>query len=312
MNSNHRIIIAGPTASGKSSLAARLAMQIGGEIISVDSRQCYQQINIGTAKPTKKQLEAVPHFNISNLDLNQDDSAMQFYDRAMKWTDEIERRGRTVVYCGGSTLHLQSLVRPLDDLPSSSPKNIEQLENELEQHGVETLFKKLQEVDPKYAAGMDGQNHRRIIRALDVWMQTGKPFSHFHSDKPFEQPENTSVFALHRPRKKLHQRIEKRCDEMIEKGLVEETKSILESGYSPELQALRTVGYKQVIQYQQGEINHEQMVKDFKTATRRYAKRQITWLRRWPFVSWLDAGENSSEKLVERIQQQVAADMNKG
>jgi len=121
-----------------------------------------------------------------------------------------------------------------------------------------------------------------------------------------------SVFAMHWPRKMLHQRIEKRCDEMIENGLVEETQSILEKGYSPDLQALRTVGYKQVIQHLKGEVDHEQMVKDFKTATRRYAKRQITWLRRWPFLNWLDRSEKSEEQLIETIQQQVAADMNKG
>ncbi len=305
-------MIAGPTASGKSSLAVSLARQIGGEIISVDSRQCYRQTNVGTAKPSQKQLDAVPHFNISNLDLDQEDSAMQFYSRAETWASEIEERGKRVIFCGGSTLHLQSLVRPLDDMPESSQKNIEQLEKELEQNGVEALFAKLKEVDPEYAGGMNGTNHRRIIRALDVWMQTSKPFSHFHSDKPFERPKAMSVFALNWPRKKLHQRIEKRCDEMIKNGLVEETKSILEKGYSPDLQALRTVGYKQVIQHLQGEIDHSQMVKDFKTATRRYAKRQITWLRRWPFLSWLDRSIKSEEELIQTIQQQVAADMNKG
>lgn len=308
----HRIMIAGPTASGKSSLAITLAQKISGEIISVDSRQCYKQINIGTAKPSEEQLIAVPHYNISNLDLNQDDSAMQFYERAMEWADEIDQRGNTVIFCGGSTLHLQSLVRPLDDLPSSNKKNIEQLEEKLKIGGIESLYEKLHEVDPDYAKGMDGTNHRRIIRALDVWMQTGKSFSSFHSKTSFEQPSNLSVFALHWPRKKLHHRIEKRCEQMIENGLIEEVESILEKGYSPELQALRTVGYKQVIQYLHDEIDYDQMVKDFKTATRRYAKRQITWLRRWPFVNWLDRSELSEEQLIKTIQQQVAADVNKG
>ncbi len=305
-------MIAGPTASGKSSLAVSLAQKIGGEIISVDSRQCYKQINIGTAKPDEKQLEAIQHFNISNLDLNLDDSAMQFYDRAMEWAEEIEQRGKTVIFCGGSTLHLQSLVRPLDDLPSSNSKNIEQLEEKLQKEGVASLYEMLKNVDPDYASGVDGTNHRRIIRALDVWMQTGKPFSGFHSKTSFERPANMSVFALHWPRKTLHQRIELRCDQMIENGLIEEVKEILKQGYSPDLQALQTVGYKQVIQYLNGEISYEQMVKDFKTATRRYAKRQITWLRRWPFVKWLDRSDMSEQELIETIQQQVAADMNKG
>ena len=309
---NHRIMIAGPTASGKSSLAVKLAKWINGEIVSVDSRQCYRQINIGTAKPTKEQLRDVPHHNISNLDLDEDDSAMEFYARAMEWAKEIEDRGRTVIFCGGSTLHLQSLVRPLDDMPSSDEENIQKLQAEIDEHGIDPLFERLQDVDPEYASGMNDRNPRRIIRALDVWMQTGKPFSHFHEDKPFEQPEHMSVFATHWPRKMLHQRIEKRCDEMLENGLIEETKNLLEMGYSPDLQALQTVGYRQVIQYLNGEIDREQMEKDFKTATRRYAKRQITWLRRWPFLTWLNCHENSEADLLETIQQQVAADMNKG
>lgn len=308
----HRIIIAGPTASGKSSLAVSLSQQINGEIISVDSRQCYKKINTGTAKPTSKQLQQVRHYNISNLEPDEEDSAQDFYERAVHWAKEIEERGKTVIFCGGSTLHLQSLVRPMDDIPSSNTENIRQLEEELEESGVEALYEKLKKADPDYAASMNGKNHRRIIRALDVWMQTGKPFSHFHTDKSFEQPENASVFALHWPRKKLHQRIEQRCDEMIQNGLVEETQHILELGYSPDIQALQTVGYKQVLQYLDGKISIDQMIKDFKTATRRYAKRQITWLRRWPFLHWLNRHENSEETLVQAIQQQVAAELNKG
>ncbi|MGM0459464.1 MAG: tRNA (adenosine(37)-N6)-dimethylallyltransferase MiaA [Bacteroidota bacterium] len=307
-----RIIIAGPTASGKSTLSVMLAKWINGEIISVDSRQCYRQINIGTAKPTKKQLLDVRHYNISNLQLDEDDSAMAFHKRAMEWANEIEQRGKTVIFCGGSTLHLQSLVRPLDDTPSSNKENIAILEEQLEREGVESLFQKLKEVDPHYADGMDGTNHRRMIRALDVWMQTGKPFSHFHSDKEFKQPENISVFALHWPRKELHKRIEKRCEQMLADGLIDETRQLINDGFTPDLQALQTVGYRQVIQFLEGEITREQMEKDFKTSTRRYAKRQITWLRRWPFLHWLDCSEDSRADLIERIQQQVAADVNKG
>lgn len=309
---NHRIMIAGPTASGKSSLAVQLAKRINGEIISVDSRQCYRQINIGTAKPTESQLRDVPHHNISNLDLSDDDSAMQFHARAKEWVKEIEERGRTVIFCGGSTLHLQSILRPLDDMPSSNDENIQALEDEIKETGIDILFEKLKQVDPDYAGKMNDRNPRRIVRALDVWMQTGQPFSHFHNDKPIEQPDHMSVFATHWPRKMLHQRIEERCDLMLANGLVEETKNLLEMGYSPELQALQTVGYRQVIEFLKGEIDREQMEKDFKTATRRYAKRQITWFRRWPFLTWLNRHENSEEDLLETIQQQVAADMNKG
>ncbi|MEX2456863.1 MAG: tRNA (adenosine(37)-N6)-dimethylallyltransferase MiaA [Balneolaceae bacterium] len=308
----NRIMIAGPTCSGKSSLAVSLAQEIGGEIISVDSRQCYRQINVGTAKPSKDQLEAVPHYNISNLNLDAEDSAQKFYKRALAWSDEIEQKGNRVIYVGGSTLHLQSLVKPFDELPSSNQQNLDSLEREMKKKGIDALFEKLKEVDPEYAHKMDGKNYQRIFRALDVWMQTGKPFTSFHLNDSFTQPENISVFGLHWPRKMLHQRINKRCNEMIENGLIQETEQILDEGFSQNLQALQTVGYKQVIQYLNKEIDHDQMIKDFKTATRRYAKRQITWFRRWPFLEWLDRSTHTEPELIERIKQQVAADSQKG
>ena len=307
-----QIMIAGPTCSGKSRLAVTLAKKIDAEIISADSRQCYKEINIGTAKPTAEQLQSVRHYNISDLHLTEDDSAQKFYERAKSWSSEIERRGKRVIYAGGSTLHLQSLIRPLDDIPSSNSDNVEALTEELKEKGVEHLFKKLSEVDPVYAGKIEPNNHRQIIRALDVWMQTGEPFSSFHRDDKFEEPENIAVYGLHWPRKMLHERISRRCDEMLEKGLVSETRNLLDAGCSQNLQALQTVGYKQVIQHLNGEIDYEQMVKDFKTATRRYAKRQITWLRRWPFLTWLDHSKADVEMLAERIEQQVAADVQKG
>lgn len=308
----NRIMIAGPTCSGKSSLAVSLAKEIGGEIISVDSRQCYRQINVGTAKPSEEELAAVPHYNISNLDLDEEDSAQKFYQRALVWTNEIEQKGKRVIYAGGSTLHLQSLINPFDEIPSSNQQNLDSLEREMQEKGIDLLFDKLKDVDPEYAQKMDGKNYQRIFRALDVWMQTGKPFSSFHSDNIFTKPENITVFGLHWPRKVLHQRINKRCDEMIESGLVQETERILDEGFSQNLQALQTVGYKQVIQYLNKEIDYDQMVKDFKTATRRYAKRQITWFRRWPFLEWLDYSNQTEFELIERIKQQVAADSQKG
>lgn len=308
----NRIMIAGPTCSGKSSLAVSLAKEIGGEIISVDSRQCYRQINVGTAKPSEEELAAVPHYNISNLDLDEEDSAQKFYQRALVWTNEIEQKGKRVIYAGGSTLHLQSLIKPFDEIPSSNQQNLDSLEREMQEKGIDLLFDKLKDVDPEYAQKMDGKNYQRIFRALDVWMQTGKPFSSFHSDNIFTKPENITVFGLHWPRKVLHQRINKRCDEMIESGLVQETERILDEGFSQNLQALQTVGYKQVIQYLNKEIDYDQMVKDFKTATRRYAKRQITWFRRWPFLEWLDYSNQTEFELIERIKQQVAADSQKG
>jgi tRNA dimethylallyltransferase len=307
-----RIIIAGPTASGKSSLALLLAKQIEGEIISVDSRQCYRFLDIGTAKPSKRELEMIPHHNISIFDPDEKDTAAAFRKRALATADEIEQRGHTVIFCGGSTLHLKALIQPFDDIPGSNEENLSFLKEKEKKEGIESLYDSLAKQDPEYARSMDGMNRQRIYRALDVWMQTGKPFSSFHTqDKP-TLPEKTHFFALHHPRKTLHQRISVRTAAMLVNGLVEETQSILSKGYSPDLQALQTVGYRQVIQYLDGEISYEQMVRDIKTATRRYAKRQITWLRRWDFVNWLDMSRLSEKEAAEYILAQVAADANKG
>lgn len=298
---NKRWMIAGPTASGKTSLAIEIAMRTGAEIISVDSRQCYRRLNIGTAKPEKDELDRVKHYNISVLDLAENDSVANFLQRVKLYETEIKAREKPIIYCGGSTLHLQSILRPLDDMPDADSVNIQKLNEEIETTGIEQLYERLQQVDPDYAQKMDGMNRQRIIRALDVWMQTGRPFSSFHQNKKIELPNDLDLFVLFHPRKILHERISKRADLMIAQGLVEETRQLLEEGYSPKLQAFNTVGYKQAIQFLAGEISKEQMVKDIKTATRRYAKRQITWLRKWPFTERLDMHEINREEAIRKL-----------
>lgn len=305
-------MILGPTASGKTELAHRLALEIEGEIISVDSRQCYKRIDIGTAKPDKSLLNGVPYFNISILDLRQKDTVALFLERSEKWEKQIQARGKVVIYAGGSTLHLQGLLQPLDDVPESDPENIALLENRIEEEGLQKVFSELQEVDPVYTSEMDGLNRHRIIRAMDVWMQTGKPFSSFHSNNEISLPDDMLVFGLQRPRKQLHIRINERVDKMIARGLVEETQNILNDGYEPDLQSLQTVGYRDIISYLNGNKSYEQMIADIKTQTRRYAKRQITWFRRWPFIHWFNANELNTEDMISRIKQGLAADLNKG
>lgn len=294
-------MIAGPTASGKTSLAIELAKRTGAEIISVDSRQCYRRLNIGTAKPEKVELNIVKHYNISVLDLTENDSVADFMQRVKHYEAEIKARGKPIIYCGGSTLHLQSILRPLDDMPDADPGHIQDLNKEIESNGIEQLYERLKEADPDYVKKMDGMNRQRIIRALDVWMQTGKPFSSFHQNKKIELPDDLDVFVLHHPRKKLHDRISERTDQMIGKGLFEETRQLLEEGYSRELQAFNTVGYRQAIEFLDGKISREQAIKDIKTATRRYAKRQITWFRKWSFATWLEMHEKSREETIREI-----------
>jgi len=302
----NKIIVLGPTASGKTDLSIDLAKEIDGEIISVDSRQCYKYLNIGTAKPSAKQLNSVKHYNISVLEPDQKDSAENFRKRTEAYVKKIQTKHKKPIYAGGSTLHLRAVIQPFDKIPGANKENLEMLGRRLDEQGSEVLLRELREVDPEYANQMDGFNRQRVLRALDIYMQTGEPFSSFHSDEPVEPSDDMIVIGLHYPRDILYDRINRRVDKMLESGLVEETKTILELGYSKHLQALQTVGYRQVIEYLDGNLSREQMVRDIKTKTRRYAKRQLTWFRRWPFIKWLNAHEMTNMQLTDSVKQMVA------
>lgn len=296
-----RIIILGPTASGKTELSIQLAEELETSVISADSRQCYKYMNIGTAKPSQKELDRVPHYNISNLEPEEEDSAVKFLDRADQWEKEILSQAEHVIYAGGSTLHLTGLIQPFNDMPDSSEENIAELNDRIESDGIESLYEHLKEVDPEYISRMDGMNRQRIIRALDVWMQTGTPFSAFHQDEETKPDEDTLVFGLKWDRQKLYDRINARVDQMIETGLINEVRSILDEGYSKDLQSLQTVGYREIISYFEGTFTKEEAIGKIKTSTRRYAKRQLTWFRRWDFIHWLDAGVLNADEMKEEI-----------
>jgi len=302
-----RIILLGPTASGKTELSLQIAEELGIPIISVDSRQCYKHVNIGTAKPSEQELQRVKHYNISNLELDEPDSVQAFANRAKLWENEILKDHKHSFFVGGSTLHLQSLIRPMDEMPSANEENQQALATEIDELGIEPLYNRLVEVDPDYIKTMDGMNRQRIIRALDVWMQTGKPFSSFHVNKEFELPTNTLVFGMHRERQNLYNRINARVDIMISDGLIEETKTIIEKGYSKELQPLNAVGYREIIAFLEGEMSKEAAIEKIKTQSRRYAKRQLTWFKRWGFIEWLPAQTKKVEELKEIMLSRLAA-----
>lgn len=300
-----RIIILGPTASGKTSLSIRLAEKLKAPIISADSRQCYKYLDIGTAKPSPADLQKTEHYNISVLDLTEKDSAMSFQRRTAKLEEELFKKYEHIIYVGGSTLHLQSLIQPFNEMPEANVANIERLEQRAAQEGLQSLYGMLMEIDPDYVKKMDGMNRQRIIRALDVWMQTGNTFSSYHQQTELAPDDDTLVFGLEVPRELLYKRINARVDSMMKQGLAEETKSILEKGYSKELQALNTVGYKEMIQYLEGELPLPLAISKIKTNTRRYAKRQTTWFARWDFIHWLPTGTATPEELCGMIMAQI-------
>ncbi|WP_372634552.1 tRNA (adenosine(37)-N6)-dimethylallyltransferase MiaA [Fodinibius sp.] len=307
-----RILLLGPTAVGKTALSVDVARDLDAEIISVDSRQCYKYLNIGTATPTENEQGDVPHYNLSIIDPGVKDSVANYEERARSWQLDIEQRNKNVLYTGGSTLHVQCTIQPLDDVPGADESNIDRLETQVEEEGVESLYKKLREVDPTYAQKMDGMNTQRIVRALDVWMQTGRPFSSFHSeDNSITVPDDMIVFGLHRNRQALYDRINSRVEQMFAQGLLEEVESILNRGYTLKDPGINTVGYLQAIHYLEGNISYEKMVNNIKTKTRRYAKRQLSWFRRWNFIHWIDLDDSSPEEARNFIGKQVAAKLNK-
>lgn len=302
-----RLILLGPTASGKTELSLQLAEELEIPIISVDSRQCFKHLDIGTAKPKQEELDRVQHYNISNIELDERDSVQDFLERAEAWEKEILTDHAHSLFVGGSTLHLQSLIRPIEDLPSANPQNISELHQRIDEEGIEALYNELKAVDPSYIQTMDGMNKQRIIRALDVWMQTGKPFSSFHSNDEFKLPSNTLVFGMHQPREVLYDRINARVDNMMDEGLLEETEKVLSMGYSKDLQPLNAVGYREMIAVLEGTMTKAEAVEKMKTQTRRYAKRQLTWYRRWDFIKWLPANEKKTPELKEIVLSDLAA-----
>ncbi|WP_018127490.1 tRNA (adenosine(37)-N6)-dimethylallyltransferase MiaA [Balneola vulgaris] len=302
-----RLILLGPTASGKTELSLQLAEELEIPIISVDSRQCFKHLDIGTAKPKQEELDRVQHYNISNIELDERDSVQDFLERAEAWEKEILTDHAHSLFVGGSTLHLQSLIRPIEDLPSANPQNISELHQRIDEEGIEALYNELKAVDPSYVQTMDGMNKQRIIRALDVWMQTGKPFSSFHSNDEFKLPSNTLVFGMHQPREVLYDRINARVDNMMDEGLLEETEKVLSMGYSKDLQPLNAVGYREMIAVLEGTMTKAEAVEKMKTQTRRYAKRQLTWYRRWDFIKWLPANEKKTPELKEIVLSDLAA-----
>jgi tRNA dimethylallyltransferase len=227
------LIIVGPTASGKTALSIEVAERIGSPIISADSRQCYKGMDIGTAKPSASELARAIHYNISILDPDQKDDAAAFVNRVNSW--KLEHPHPNWIIVGGSTLYLQSLLFPLDDIPKSDPTLQAEIEADIQKNGLQLSWDRLNQLDPVYARQMDGLNHQRIIRALCVCIQTGKPFSSFHVRDGFQKPENSLVFGLQSDRDSLVERINDRVDSMLQAGLVDEVWQLQQLGLWPKL-----------------------------------------------------------------------------
>ena len=285
------IAVAGPTASGKSSLAMQLCKDLNGELISCDSMQIYRGMDIGTAKPTKKDMAEVPHHLIDICDPDVDFSAAAFAELAKKAIEDVYSRGKTPILCGGTGLYLDSVLRGVDfgDMEPDLAYRAELLEY-AEKEGAEALHARLREIDPEAAEAIHPNNVKLVARALEICKLSGMTKTEWDKNAiRGESPYNACIIALdYKNRDNLYIRIHMRVDEMFAMGLEEEARALLAKGYlAPETTAGGAIGYKELLGYLNGEMTKEEAADAIKTATRHYAKRQLTWLRRNPEVHWL-------------------------
>ena len=311
------ILLAGPTATGKSEIALRLAEQFGGEIISADSMQVYSGLDIGTAKPSPADRARVPHHLIDICNLTESFDAAQFARLAHRTVAEIQSRGHVPILCGGTGLYFKAFLEGLGEAPSADAK----LRAELEAAPLEKLLDELRERDPVTYEKIDRQNPRRVIRAVEVIRLTGKPFSEQQSrwgETPGEPkvgssrcndrtaqravPTKAKFFCFSRQPKDLHARINARVDTMFARGLVDETRELLKRGLAENKTAMQAIGYRQVVEHLRGERSLAEIIELVKIRTRQFAKRQLTWFRAQKNLEWIELEpEESLEKCAQKI-----------
>jgi tRNA dimethylallyltransferase len=295
------VLIAGPTAVGKSEIALRLAEQIGGEIVSADSMQVYRGLDIGTAKPSPADRARVPHHLIDICDLTESFDAAQFARRAHRAVAEIQSRGHVPILCGGTGLYFKAFLEGLGEAPSADAK----LRTELEAMPLEELLAELRDRDPATYEKIDRKNPRRVIRAVEVIRLTGKPFSEQRAEwKPearSQKPE-ARFLCLTRSPDDLRARINARVDEMFRRGLVDETRELLKHGLEQNKTAMQAIGYRQVVEHLRGERSLAETIELVKIRTRQFAKRQLTWFRAQKNVEWIELKPDESlEKCAQII-----------
>lgn len=281
------ILVLGPTATGKSRLAVELAGAFNGEIINADSMQVYKHMDIGTAKPSKEELKAVHHHLIDIVTPDEDYTAARFRKDALLKIDGIRSRGRNAFIVGGTGLYIKVLTKGIFEGPEGDRSLREALEKEARELGSMALYERLKEVDPVSALSIHPNNMVRVIRALEVYSISGRPISEFQKEHGFsDSPFDALKIGLVKERAALYLDIEKRVDNMMERGLIEETKKLVSMGYSPDLKAMCGLGYKEMVGFLSGKTGLAGAVELLKKNTRHYAKRQMTWFKKDPEIRW--------------------------
>ncbi len=303
---NNIICIAGPTASGKTALAVELAKAVGGEVVSCDSMQVYKYMDIGTAKPTQEEMQGIPHHMLDVAHPGEDFSVSRYCEMAAPIVDDIIARGKTAIIAGGTGLYMDALIRGNSFAPYPSTGMREKLEAQADSEGIEVLLESLRSIDPESAARLHLSDRKRIIRALEVYYETGQTITEHNRQTQLIPPRYQPVwYALEdTERAALYERIDSRVEKMLEAGLLEEIKNLLSMGIPAKATALQAIGYKEFIDALEGRCTIADATAQVQQSSRRYAKRQLTWFRRNPAIHWLQRapGENTDKILMKARQ----------
>ena len=305
---NNIICIAGPTASGKTALAVALAKEFNGEVVSCDSMYVYKRMNIGTAKPSEEEMDGIVHHMIDVAEPHEDFSVSKYCEMAAPIVDDIIARGKTAIIAGGTGLYMDSLIRGNDFAPFPSTGMREKLEAQADREGMETMLQLLASIDPDSAARLHLSDRKRIIRALEVYYETGETITAHNIKTQAIPPRYTPLWLGldFEDRAELYRRIDLRVGLMLQQGLVEEIRALLASGIPAKCTAMQAIGYKEFVAALNGQCSIEEAAEEVRKSSRHYAKRQLTWFRRNKNIHWITRTANDTpEEIIRRARQLI-------
>ncbi len=294
------IVIVGPTGIGKTRISIQVAKHFNTEIISADSRQIFKELKIGTAAPTSQELDAAKHHNIGTHSITDYYSAWEFEQDALRLSEQLFKKYDQLVLTGGSMMYIDAICKGIDELPTIDQDLRDQLKTEYEKEGIETIRRQLKQLDPEFYDQVDLMNHKRVIHAVEICLMTGKPYSTLRTNTVKKRPFNMIRIGLEMERSEIYDRINKRVDQMIETGLIDEAKQFYQH---KELNSLNTVGYKELFASFDGEYNVDKAIELIKRNSRRYAKKQLTWFKRDQDIKWFHP--NQLSKIINYIEESM-------
>ena len=309
------LAVVGPTASGKTAVSVELAKRLGGEVVSCDSMQVYRRMNIGTAKPTEEETEGIPHHLIDAVEPDAPFSCAEYVTLAIEAVKDISARGKLPVFCGGTGLYLDRFLCGEMEETHADEALRTALFAFAEREGVDALHERLRAVDPESADAIHKNNVKRVIRALEIYEQTGIPKSEFdRRSQVVESPYEAIVVGLHYPhREVLYDRVNRRVDMMLADGLLEETQKLKDEGvFEVNLTAAQAIGYKELLGYFEGQETLAEATENLKTATRRYAKRQLTWFSAKPYVKWVEMEKDGALRSLDDVCEEIISRFQEG